>query len=182
MDIMTKRIKTTASQPVYDDRGKELFGPIADKEREDRYLDMSREREKIEAEHDHAKQEVEIAMTQRIGSKLVLKRGNVDEASSKCTWVLYFSGINKARFENLVAHKTDWNGIRLAIGWSGRPSYTCRGSVPDGSKVRKCESRSDAQYSYILFIGVLGAVAVMIADYLASFDLAASKAHLKYID
>ena len=128
------RIKTTASQPVYDDRGKELFGPIADKEREDRYLDMSRERERIEAEHDHAKAEVEIAMKQRIGSKLELKRGNVDEASSKCTWVLYFSGINKARFENLVAHKTDWNGIRLAVGWSGRPPYTCRGSVPDGSK------------------------------------------------
>ena len=47
---------------------------------------MSREREKIEEEHDHAKKEVEIAMSQRIASKLTLKRGNVDEASSKCTW------------------------------------------------------------------------------------------------
>jgi len=52
-------------------------------------------------------------MSQRIGSKCKLVRGNVDEASSRCTWKVIFDGINKERFESLVAHKTDWNGLRL---------------------------------------------------------------------
>lgn len=122
------------SKPVFDDRGKEVHGALADKEREDRYLEMSRERESVEAEHDAAKEEVERALQQRISSKLNVTRGNVDEASSRCTWKLHFSGINKERFEALVAHKTDWNGLRLAIGRGDRKPYTGRGSVPDGSK------------------------------------------------
>jgi len=50
MDVLTKRIKHTANQPVFDDKGKEVHGEVADKEREDRYLEMSRDREKIEEE------------------------------------------------------------------------------------------------------------------------------------
>ncbi|GMI20412.1 hypothetical protein TrRE_jg10555, partial [Triparma retinervis] len=134
MEILTKRIKTTANHPVFDDKGNEVLGSTADKEREDRYLEMSREREKVEEEHDKTKHELEVAMSQRIASKCELVRGNVDEASGRCTWKVIFNGINKERFENLVAHKTDWNGIRLAIGRGDREPYTGRGVIPDGSK------------------------------------------------
>ena len=36
----------------------------------------------------------------------------------------------------MVAHKTDWSGIRLAVGTQNgkQQPYTCRGLVPDGSK------------------------------------------------
>ena len=132
--LIEKRIKKQATDKVYDDRANELHGEKADVERMDRYLELSREKEKIEEEHDHAEAEVENTMKQRFASKLTVRRGKVDKMADRCTWIVEFGGINKKKFEDMVAHKTDWNGIRLAVGTSKQDPYTCRGLVPDGSK------------------------------------------------
>jgi hypothetical protein len=134
IDVISKKIKATANQPMHDDRGNEMTGPKADAEREERYLDLFREKERIEEEHDHTKKEVEIAVKQRIGSRLVLRQGVINEKAGHCTWILQFSGLNKLHFEDLVSSKTDWSGIKLAIGRGERLPYTCRGTLPDGSK------------------------------------------------
>lgn len=73
-------------------------------------------------------------MRQRIGSRLELRQGEIDPKAGSCTWILQFSGLNKKTFEDLVAHKTDWSGIKLAIGRGTRKPHTCRGVLPDGSK------------------------------------------------
>ena len=132
--LMEKRIVKQATDKIYDDRANEMTGHKADLERMERYLELSREKEKIEAEHDHSVQEVEKTMKQRFASNLTVRRGRVDKLSDRCTWIVEFGGINKKRFEDMVAHKTDWNGIRLAVGTSKQDPYTCRGMVPDGSK------------------------------------------------
>jgi hypothetical protein len=38
IDIVSKKIKNTANQPVHDDRGNEMTGAKADQEREERYV------------------------------------------------------------------------------------------------------------------------------------------------
>ena len=134
IEIVARKIKMTANMAVHDDRGNEMTGSKADAEREERYLDLFKEKEEIENEHDHTKKEVEIAIRQRIGSRLILRQGEVDKKAGCCTWIMQFDGLNTLAFEDLVAHKSDWSGIKLAIGRGDRRPYTGRGSLPDGSK------------------------------------------------
>jgi hypothetical protein len=95
LELMDARIKMQATNKLFDDRAKEIVGGKADLERMDRYLELSREKETIEAEHDHAQQEVEKTMQQRLGSMLTVRQGRVDMVSDRCTWIVEFGGINK---------------------------------------------------------------------------------------
>lgn len=109
----------------------------ADAERDARYSALLADKESMEKRLERSKERANKAIATRNRTKIVLTQQSDDNT----TWFCSFLSNDAPRLETWAAHKTDWDGIRLALGgrdqdtgvvlppWTGR-----KNAVPDGSK------------------------------------------------
>ncbi|KAJ8598933.1 hypothetical protein CTAYLR_009844 [Chrysophaeum taylorii] len=128
IETLVKNMKLVPFMAILDAKGKPLPDNEADAEREIKYQELLAEKEVMEKRLEKAKHKAQEAIAARDRTRVVLTpaEGN--------TWYVSFD----TQLEYWASNKTDWDGIKLAVGHvigdEYLPPFAGRGSVPDGSK------------------------------------------------
>lgn len=137
---IVRRMQLVPFMAIVDPKsGKPLPEKIADAQRDAKYHSLLAEKESMERRFERAKHKAQEAIAARDRTNVVLTPAE-DKArvATRQTWYCSFRCADGAQLEHWAANKTDWDGIRLALGHivddEYLPPFAGRGSVPDGSK------------------------------------------------
>jgi hypothetical protein len=132
-----KKIKQVSKLDFHDESGNPMSQERAEAERATLYNAYGEERVKAEKRL-KVKEFNLLAHTEwrkRMGIDFTL--GEIDENTETATWYVKFYGTKDAgEIEDLLIHKLDWGGIKLACSSAHPrlPPWAGRGPIPDGSK------------------------------------------------
>ena len=133
-----KDMKGVAYLELQTPGGAKLKGAAADAEREYKYQELQAKKDELEQRLEEAKKHLDETIHKRDGTEVVLTPAELHDHNKTTTWYVSIKGKEAKELEEMLASKTDWDGVKLALAHKGPegelPPWAGRGAVPDGSK------------------------------------------------
>ncbi len=105
LESIKKQMKRVSEEPVFNDRGQEVFGKKAQKKREERYSLLQREKDMLHVQYDQALDDL-LETKQKLLKTIDL---SVSQLEDKATWEFTFHGECRESLDELLVKKRNWN-------------------------------------------------------------------------
>jgi hypothetical protein len=105
LELIIKRMRRIADEPMLNERGQYLTGKKAEMEREEKFMLLQSEKEALHIQYDEALESFKNAKKKVVHKVCV----SIVQHEDKTTWEFMFSGKDREHFDNIVVNKKNWN-------------------------------------------------------------------------